>query len=279
MARSPARPSRAGRGGAPGTHPKPGVPRSSDPGAPRRAGGGSPLGPAAAPGDDTRLREALRLWSRIQATLLVHFFGRADGSLDLERIAEAFLLFSAGALRIPVVARRGVGEPDSAYYFAFAEFALLSLEHDIDPQVWAAVLPHLVWTQEVYAHMQRPPGPGPHRFHEYAPRGRERSFSLAVAAEARERCRGLTSPAELAALHGRHCREAFGDLQPAASPAAPAPPAQPVWTALRHVRSRRPRGACGERSSRLASQALSWVSLKSNQSGSSRPSGTPSPTA
>jgi hypothetical protein len=176
-----------------------------------------PLGPAAAPGDDTRLREALGLWSRIQTTLLVHFFGRADGSLDLERIAEAFLLFSAGALRIPVVARRGVGEPDSAYYFAFAEFALLSLEHDIDPQVWAAVLPHLVWTQEVYAHMQRPPGPGPHRFHEYGPRGRERSFSLAVAAEARERCRGLSSPAELAALHGRHCREAFGDLQPAAS--------------------------------------------------------------
>jgi len=159
------------------------------------------------------VRGPVETWSRIQAALIRGYYGIGERELDLEGLEEAFLLFSSGELRVPAAGRRGLGEPDSAYYFGFAEFALMACDLRIDAELWRAQLPHLIWTQGVFVYMQRPVGAPPYRFHQYAPRGRERVFRLHVAADARDKVRGKRGREELAGVHTRNCREAFGDLQ------------------------------------------------------------------
>ena len=156
-------------------------------------------------------REAAQAWSRIQLSLLLAYYGIGERELDLALVEEAFLMFASGELRVPVAGKRGHGEPDSAYYFAFAEFALLAAELGIDADLWEPQLPHLIWTQGVYVHMQRPLGPPPYRFHKYSPRGRERKFNPLVAAAARELVRGLRERKQLEAVHTQNCRTAFGE--------------------------------------------------------------------
>ncbi len=156
---------------------------------------------------------AVQTWSGIQLTLLQAHYGDSDRRLDLAALEEAFLYFASGRLRVPVVGVRGMGEPDSAYYFAFAEFALLAVELGIDADLWEAQLPHLIWTQAVYAHMQRPIGAGPHRFHDYRPRGKERVFDPALADLARASVASLRTRDELETAHTESCRRTFGDLQ------------------------------------------------------------------
>ena len=173
---------------------------------------------------DVRARAAaVRTWSRVQLELLTDAYGldvtagstgESGRRFDREALAEGFLAFAGGLLRLQVVGRRGIGEPDGAHYFAFAEFALLAIDLGIDREAWEELLAPLVWTQEVFAHMQRPPGEPPHRFHEFAPRGRERVFDARVAVRARESALALGSARELAELHAEHCRETFGDRQP-----------------------------------------------------------------
>lgn len=167
-------------------------------------------GPAMPAGGVDGVRAAVETWSRIQLDLLFAAYGTSERELDLERVEEGFLRFSSGALRVPVHGRRGIGEPDSAFYFSFAEFALLACELGIEVDTWESLLPALIWTQDVYTHMQRPIGPGPHRFRRYGPRGKERIFDPAVAVEARAEIQGIRTRAELEALHTRHCRAAFG---------------------------------------------------------------------
>jgi hypothetical protein len=156
------------------------------------------------------VRDAVATWSRIQACLVRHYYGLGERELDLAALEEAFLLFAGGELRVPVAGRRGIGEPDSAYYFGHAEFALMACDLGIDGELWRAQLPHLIWTQGVFVHMQRPVGAPPHRFHDYAPRGKERVFSLSVAADARETTRGKRGRDELEHVHTFNCRTAFG---------------------------------------------------------------------
>lgn len=158
------------------------------------------------------VREAAKTWSRIQCDIVRAYYGTAGHGLDLDGLEWAYLMFVAGELRVPLAGRRGIGEADSGYYFAFAEFALLASDLKIDAQVWDALLPILVWTQAVYVHMQRPMGPKPHQFHQFGPRGSERVFTLSVAADARAKLREGVGHESCARLHMQNCREAFGDL-------------------------------------------------------------------
>ena len=158
------------------------------------------------------VREAANTWSRIQCDIVRAYYGNAGRQLDLDGLEWAYLMFAAGELRVPLAGRRGIGEADSGYYFAFAEFALLAIELGIEAQVWEPLLPTLVWTQDVYVHMQRPMGPRPHQFHQFGPRGSERVFTLSMAADARAKLRGVVGHELCARQHTQNCREAFGDL-------------------------------------------------------------------
>lgn len=155
------------------------------------------------------VREAVVQWSRIQLDLLHSYYGTPESSLDLQQVEMAYLMFASGRLRVPLANRRGPGEPDSAFYFAFAEFALLAGELGVETEPWNALLRPLVWTQGVFVHMQRPVGPKPHLFHQYAPRGRERVFTPEVAAAARATVLQANSRAELADVHSANCMESF----------------------------------------------------------------------
>jgi hypothetical protein len=155
-------------------------------------------------------RDAVLTWSRVQLELLRAAYGVSERALDLTAVEQGFLAFSSGALRVHVHGRRGIGEPDSAFYFSFAEFALLACELGIDAELWEPLLPLLIWTQDVYVHMQRPIGPPPHRFHQFGPRGKERVLDPVVAVAARVEIQGKSTRAELEELHTRNCRDAFG---------------------------------------------------------------------
>jgi len=157
----------------------------------------------------TKLHAAVVQWSRIQLDLLFHYYGDGQGGFRVEEVEMAYLMFAAGELRVPLSNRRGIGEADSAYYFAWAEFALLAGELGIDAASWDALLRTLVWTQGVYTHMQRPIGARPHGFHQYGPRGRERVFTLAVAADAHAKVRNVHTRTQLAVVHTTNCKEAF----------------------------------------------------------------------
>ena len=81
------------------------------------------------------------------------------------------------------------------------------------PQLFVPLIGYLIWTQGVYVHMQRPVGPPPHRFADYAPRGRERVLDPAIVEAARTRVSGKRGRAELEPVHSHNCRTAFGDRQ------------------------------------------------------------------
>lgn len=155
------------------------------------------------------LRAAVKKWSKLQLSLLRGYYPATPRGMDLEAIDEAYLMFVSGEMRVPLVGRRGIGEADSAYYFAFAEFALLAIDLSVDTADWRKVLPTLVWTQLIYCDMQRPLGRGPYGFHDYLPRGRDRSFRCAMLTSARAKCAGVKTLDGWRAAHARHCRDAF----------------------------------------------------------------------
>lgn len=157
----------------------------------------------------TELRPAVKKWSKLQLALLRGYYPAARHGMDLQAIDEAYLMFVSGEMRVPLVGRRGIGEADSAYYFAFAEFALLAIDLSIDAADWAKLLPTLVWTQPIYCDMQRPIGPGPYSFHDYIPRGRERIFRCAMLISAQAKRAAAKTLDDWRAAHARNCRDAF----------------------------------------------------------------------
>lgn len=92
---------------------------------------------------------------------------RAWGDLGVpatrERIARAYERFASGQLRHPL-GELSVCEPDSAYYFMFAEFALLAREIDVDRADWDGLLCGLVRSQLLYAYMYGPTETAPRPF-------------------------------------------------------------------------------------------------------------------
>ena len=96
--------------------------------------------------------------SAAQLALFREFFPAPGGAIDHPAMNACFEQFANGELRSPLASDRaaGVGEPNGAAYFLFAEFAFLCVESGIDAGDWLPALRSFVATQEIFMHVYRP---------------------------------------------------------------------------------------------------------------------------
>ncbi|HEY9005439.1 MAG TPA: hypothetical protein VIM75_04850, partial [Ohtaekwangia sp.] len=89
-----------------------------------------------------------------------------NGSLDLDAIETAFELFTNGDLRLidPLGIRNG--EPDSAFEFSFAEWALLAIQNNVDADYWKQIAPKLIKSQVIFMQVYQPNKVGPYLYTE-----------------------------------------------------------------------------------------------------------------
>ena len=97
--------------------------------------------------------------SKLLSGLFERYFTDTAGDLDMTPLEEAFEKFANGELRDPNEGENPDYEPDSGFYFAFAEFALVAIEANIDQDVWSPLLNALVRTQEVFLSAYQPSPP------------------------------------------------------------------------------------------------------------------------
>jgi OmpA family len=105
----------------------------------------------------TALRSiALRL-SDAQLALFREYFDDGRGGIDFVALQNCFARFANGQLRSPLAAdqAKGVGEPNSDFFFLFAEFAFLCVASRIRPSLWTQALRAFVGTQEIFMHVYR----------------------------------------------------------------------------------------------------------------------------
>jgi hypothetical protein len=100
------------------------------------------------------LTPVARRLSTAQIDLFREFFPDNAGGINFESFQFSFELFANGELGDEDVGL-GFGEPDSAFYFLFAEFAFLCIDSDIDKAVWTKALRPFVKTQEIFMHIYR----------------------------------------------------------------------------------------------------------------------------
>jgi hypothetical protein len=106
----------------------------------------------------TALRSiALRL-SDAQLVLFREYFADGRGGVDFGAFQTCFERFANGELRSPLAAdqAKGIGEPNSDFFFLFAEFAFLCVASRIQPALWTQALRSFVKTQEIFMHVYRP---------------------------------------------------------------------------------------------------------------------------
>lgn len=77
-------------------------------------------------------------------------FVDAFGEIDLPPFERAFEAFANGALRIEPSPGAWTTQPSSAYYFHFAELAMLAIDNDVEPVTWFRLLNVLVRTQPIF---------------------------------------------------------------------------------------------------------------------------------
>ncbi len=102
-------------------------------------------------------REPVERLSRLQLELFRRHYPALEATphgLELPAIGEAFLRFAHGDLRDAQGSEHG--QPNGANAFAFAEFALLAGELQVDAPAWRALLPIFVQLQEVYVEIYWP---------------------------------------------------------------------------------------------------------------------------
>ncbi len=114
--------------------------------------------PSFAPIAAGSLRDAAVRLSAAQLALFREFFPAPGGAIDHPAMNACFEQFANGELRSPLASDRaaGVGEPNGAAYFLFAEFAFLCVESGIDAGDWLPALRSFVATQEIFMHVYRP---------------------------------------------------------------------------------------------------------------------------
>jgi hypothetical protein len=117
------------------------------------ARGGVTTPKAALSAADPRFAMAQRL-SAMQIALYREYMPDLSSGISFPNLQVAFEEFANGELRSahPVALDAGVGEPDSGFFFLFAEFAFLCVESNIDANVWAVALRTVVKTQEIFMH-------------------------------------------------------------------------------------------------------------------------------
>ena len=104
------------------------------------------------------LRASVVRLSRAQLELFREYFEDGRGGIDFTALRVCFERFANGQLRSPIAADRakGVGEPNSNFYFLFAEFAFLCESSGIEAASWMQALRVFVGTQEIFMHVYRP---------------------------------------------------------------------------------------------------------------------------
>ena len=113
--------------------------------------------PVFAPIEDPQL---VRDYSGLQVEIFRRHFGDLCLRAGRRRFGAAFECFANGALQVPDGESPLPGyincEPDSAFYYFFAEFAFMALEVGTKKRTWKHALNALVRTQEIYATAYRP---------------------------------------------------------------------------------------------------------------------------
>ncbi len=112
------------------------------------------------------------LMSKVQFDLIVTAFKDPGGGLfDLTRFEEAYEMFANGELRTQIPSFYWTTHPSSSYFVYFAEFAFMALEHSSlssdERNLWEAVLPVLIRTQEIFFRVYAPPEGGPRDWNAY----------------------------------------------------------------------------------------------------------------
>lgn len=133
-----------------------------------------------APMAPTDLLDAVRHLSLVLLETVERHLGQRSDPRLIEEVAEAFEAFAGGELLLRLEKPGGRfrlgGEPDSAFFFFWAEFAALCVDLGVDAETWDRLLSPLVAAQQVflctYAPRPRlgPDGrPCPARFADYGP--------------------------------------------------------------------------------------------------------------
>jgi hypothetical protein len=108
---------------------------------------------------DPPARDLIAHLSEAQLDLFRECFPDGAGGIDYGTVQDCFEKFANGELRNPDKPKER--EPDSGYYFLFAEFAFLALAESVNASEWAKLLRTFVKTQEIFINTYRPPQPNP----------------------------------------------------------------------------------------------------------------------
>lgn len=101
-------------------------------------------------------QESLDYLNILQKTIIDKYFVK-DGIFDIDSFTEAFVWFVNGDLRSKNPYKPGTSaEPDSAHYFFFAEWAILSIENNREVDFWKSILHVFVLTQKIYIRVYYP---------------------------------------------------------------------------------------------------------------------------
>jgi hypothetical protein len=100
------------------------------------------------------LRAAATDLSKVQLDLYRELLPDGSGGIAFANLQIAFEQFANGELRSahPVAATNRVGEPNSSFFFLFAEFAFLCVDSKIDDATWSVALRTMVKAQEIFIH-------------------------------------------------------------------------------------------------------------------------------
>jgi hypothetical protein len=106
---------------------------------------------------DKLAKEVVGKLSQIQLSKIRQHFPLPGNNtdIDVKRFSDAFVAFSTGQLRQPATSDWN-GKPDSALFFAFAEFAIHAMESGVSRDDWEALLPVFVMSQELFMLVYRP---------------------------------------------------------------------------------------------------------------------------
>lgn len=113
----------------------------------------APAVPAASPASGALLATIKRL-SKAQLEIFREHYPDVSGGIKLADFGRGFEQFANGELRDPTVT--GKREPNSGFFFLFAEFGFLCADSGVDVSEWIRILRIFVAAQEIFMPVYRP---------------------------------------------------------------------------------------------------------------------------
>ena len=98
----------------------------------------------------------MRALSRLQLKLFRQYLP-GSGGFSQDKLTGCFQKFANGEMRSPHAdfAGQGVNEPDSQFFFLFAEFGFMCHDSGVDQAAWLRALRAMVGAQEIFMHVYR----------------------------------------------------------------------------------------------------------------------------